>query len=57
MSYKIEYWNQLFQIWIPYDSVEYSSLQAAKKEIESYQEHKLGVKFRILKIETVYTDK
>lgn len=57
MKYQIEYWNQLFQLWIPYDSVEYSSLQAAKKEIESYKEHKLGVKFRIIKTEIVYTDK
>jgi hypothetical protein len=49
--YIIEYWNWLFKIWIPHDFIKYCSLQSAQKEIDSYKEHKLGVKFRITKNE------
>jgi hypothetical protein len=54
--YQIEYWNKLFNMWTFHDSTEYSSLQEAKNEIKSYKEHELGVKFRIIKTEIVYTD-
>jgi hypothetical protein len=51
--YQVQYWNWLFKIWIPHNFKEYSSLQRAKKEVNSYEEHKLGVKFRIQKIEII----
>jgi hypothetical protein len=49
--YEIQSWHWLDKIWINFDLKEYSSLQTAKERINSYKEHKLGVKFRILKIE------
>lgn len=51
--YNISYWNKLFKLWIPHDFKKYSSLQNAQKAIDSYKEHKLGVKFRIQKIEII----
>ena len=51
--YKIEYFNFLFKMWINHDFKKYSSLQTAKKAVESYKEHKLGIKFRIQKIEII----
>lgn len=51
LYYQISYWNKLFKMWIPHDFKKYSSLQTAQKTVESYQEQKLGVKFRIQKIE------
>jgi len=51
--YQIQYRNCLFEMWIPHNFNKYSSLQAAQKEISSYKEHKLGVKFRIQKIEII----
>jgi hypothetical protein len=49
--YRIETWNCLSEIWVNHDLNKYSSLQAAQKEINSYKEHKLGVKFRIVNTE------
>lgn len=49
--YHIQYWNWLFKIWTPHNFNKYSSLQEAQKEVNSYKEHKLGVKFRIVKTE------
>jgi hypothetical protein len=40
-------------MWIPHNFKKYSSLQAAKKEISSYKDHNLGVKFRIQKVEII----
>lgn len=51
--FKIEYFNKLFNLWIPYDIKKYSSLQAAQNEITSYKNHKLGVKLRIVKTEII----
>ena len=51
--YQIQYWNWLFKIWSPHDFNKYSSLQRAKEEVNSYKQHKLGVKFRIQKIEII----
>ena len=51
--YNISCWSKLFKLWIPHDFKKYSSLQAAQKSIDSYKEHKLGVKFRIQKIEII----
>jgi hypothetical protein len=51
--YQVSYWNELFKFWIPHDFKKYSSLQAAQKTVNSYKEHKLGVKIRIQKIETI----
>jgi hypothetical protein len=43
----------MFKLWIPHNFKKYSSLQAAQKAIDSYKEHKLGIKFRIQKIEII----
>lgn len=51
--YQIQYRNRLFEMWIPHNFKKYSSLQAAQKEISSYKDHKLGVKFRIQKVEII----
>jgi hypothetical protein len=40
-------------MWIPHNFKKYSSLQAAKKEVSSYKDHNLGVKFRIQKVEII----
>ena len=55
--YQIFCWSKLFKLWIPHDLRKYSSLQDAKKEVRSYKEHKLGIKFRIIKTEILYEDK
>ena len=55
--YSIQYWNWLSKIWVSNSFHKYSSLQDAKKEINSYKEHKLGVKFRIVKIEILDENK
>ena len=55
--YQIESWNWLFKIWANFDFRKYSSLQDAKKRINSNKEHKLGVKFRIVKTEILYENK
>lgn len=49
--YQIQYWNWLSKIWVFYNFKKYSSLKNVKKEIKSYQDHKLGVKLRILKVQ------
>ena len=51
--YQAQYWNKLFKLWGPHNFKKYPSLQDAQKAIDSYKEHKLGVKFRIQKIETL----
>jgi hypothetical protein len=51
LYYEIQSWHWLDKIWINFDLKKYSSLQAAKERVNSYKEHKSGVKFRILKIE------
>lgn len=51
--YQVSYWNKMFKLWIPHDFKKYSSLQAAQKAVDSYKEHKLGIKFRIQKIEII----
>jgi hypothetical protein len=51
--YQVEYWNKLFNLWIKHDHKKYKNLQAAQKAILSYKENKLGIKFHILKIETL----
>jgi hypothetical protein len=51
--YQVSYWSKLFKLWIPHNFKKYSSLQEAQKAIDSYKEHKLGVKFRIQKIEII----
>jgi hypothetical protein len=51
--YQVYYWSSLFAMWIPHNFKKYSSLQAAKKEISSYKDHNLGVKFRIQKVEII----
>jgi len=51
--YQIQYWNWLFKTWTLHNFKEYSSLQQAKEEVNSYKEHNLGVKFRIQKIEII----
>jgi hypothetical protein len=43
----------LGKLWASYNFKKYSSLQAAQKEVNSYKEHKLGVKFRIVKTEII----
>ncbi len=53
LYYQIENWNNLFKIWTNFDLKKYSSLQAAQKRVNSYKEHKLGVKFRIAKTEII----
>ena len=53
LYYQVSYWNKLFKLWTPHDFKKYSSLQAAQKTVDSYQEHELGTKFRIQKIETI----
>ena len=50
LYYEIQSWNWLSKMWINFDLKKYSSLQAAKERVNSYKEHKLGVKFRIIKI-------
>jgi hypothetical protein len=55
--YSISFWSKLFKLWLPHDFKKYSSLQDAKKEINSYKEHKLGIKFRIVKTEIFYESK
>jgi hypothetical protein len=57
LYYQIFYRNKLFKVWSPHNFDKYSSLQSAQKEINSYKEHKLGVKFRIVKTEILYEDK
>jgi hypothetical protein len=51
--YQVSYWSTLFKLWIPHDFKKYSSLQAAQKTVDSYKQHKLGVKLQIQKIETL----
>jgi len=51
--YQVSCWSTLFKLWIPHDFKKYSSLQAAQKTVNSYKENKLGVKFRIQKIEII----
>jgi hypothetical protein len=53
LYYEIQSWHWLDKIWINFDLKKYSSLQAAKERVSSYKEHKLGVRFRILKIEII----
>jgi hypothetical protein len=51
--YQVSYWNKLFKLWTSHNFKKYSSLQEAQEAIDSYKEHKLGVKFRIQKIEII----
>lgn len=51
--YQIQDWNSLSKIWTNFNFKKYSSLQAAQKRINSYKQHKLGVKFRIVKTEII----
>jgi hypothetical protein len=51
--YQVEYWNKLFNLWIKHDHIKYKTLQAAQKAVSSYKENKLGIKFHILKIDTL----
>ena len=51
--YTIEYWNNLFKIWIKHNHIKYKNLQSAKKEISSYKENKVGIKFRLTKTSIV----
>lgn len=53
LYYQIQDWNTLSKIWTNFNFKKYSSLQAAQKAVNSYKEHKLGIKFRIQKIETI----
>jgi len=51
--YQIKYWNQLFNLWINHDQKKYKTLQSAQQTVISYKENKLGIKFKIYKIEIV----
>lgn len=53
LYYEIQSWNWLSKMWINFDLKKYSSLQAAQKRVNSYKEHKLRVKFRIVKTEII----
>lgn len=49
----IEYYQEGCKRWTRHTFLEYASLEDARKEVNSYKEHKLGIKFRILKVEEV----
>lgn len=53
--YIIEYYQKGANIWVRHTFTDYSTLNDAKKEVESYKEHKLGIKFRILEVKVVAT--
>jgi hypothetical protein len=49
----IEYYQEGCKKWTRHTFTEYTSLEDARKEVNSYKEHKLGIKFRILKVEEI----
>lgn len=51
--YIIEFYQEGCKKWIRHTFLEYASLKDAKREVDSYKQHKLGVKFRILKVTTI----
>lgn len=51
--YRIEYFQKGCNDWVAHTFTNYKTLEEAKKEIDSYKEHKLGIKFRILEVKEV----
>ena len=51
--YIIEYYQTGCKKWTRHTFQEYTSLEHARKEVDSYKEHNLGIKFRILKVEVI----
>jgi hypothetical protein len=49
--YRIEYRNRLFNMWIPFNQLDYKTLESAKKEVEDYKENIKDLKIRIIKVE------
>ena len=49
----IEYYQEGCKKWTRHTFIDYATLEDARKEVESYNDHDLGIKFRILKIEEV----
>lgn len=50
----IEYFQPSCNNWTRHTFTDYKSLEEAVKEVNSYKEHDLGIKFRVLKVEEVY---
>lgn len=51
--YIIEYYQKGIKDWTRHNFTNYKLLKDAKKEVTSYKEHKLGIKFRILEVKEV----
>jgi hypothetical protein len=51
--YIIEYYQPGCKKWIRHTFIDYVSLEDARREVKSYHEHGLKVKFRILKVTEV----
>lgn len=49
----IEYFQSSCNKWTRHTLTEYETYKEAKSEVESYKEHELGLKFRILKVEEI----
>jgi hypothetical protein len=48
MHYQIEYYNKLWKDWLAFDQLFYKTEEDAQKRIDEYNEHKLGLKTRII---------
>jgi len=51
--YIIEYYQKGIKNWTRHTFIDYLTLEEAKKEVTSYREHDLGIKFRILLVKEV----
>lgn len=51
--YIIEYYQSSIKKWTRHTFIDYKTLSEAKKEVLSYKEHKLGIKFRIMLVKQV----
>lgn len=49
--YQIEYYNKMWKDWIAFDNHFYKTEEDAQKRVDEYNEHKLGIKTRIIKTE------
>lgn len=46
--YQIEYYNKLWKDWLAFDQKFYKTEEDARKRVDEYKEHKLGIKTRII---------
>ena len=53
----IEYFQESMNKWTRHTFIDYNTFEEAKKEVDSYIDHDLGIKFRIMKVEEVFESK